>query len=291
MVSNTTLPAAVAVPGHHGVVIRGDRWGTEGPDVLLLHGGGQTRHSWKSTGEQLAARGFRVTSVDLRGHGESDWAADGDYSLQAMAADIAAVLETLTGPVVLVGASMGGLTGLIAAHNAGPDTVGSLVLVDIVPRFEQHGASRIRDFMSSGMSGFDSLDQAADAVAAYLPHRPRPRSPEGLKRNLRQGEDGRWYWHWDPEFMAPGRVRSTDPAVGLAQLQTAARELQVPILLVRGMLSDVVSPENVEEFRRLVPSVQVVELARAAHTAAADDNEAFASTVIDFVTSRTGAGA
>ena len=83
---------------------------------------------------------------------------------------------------------------------AGPQKVTRLVLVDVVPRFEKGGSARIRDFMFNHVHGFDSLEQAADAVAEYLPHRTKPRSPEGLKKNLRH-RDGRWYWHWDPAFL------------------------------------------------------------------------------------------
>lgn len=120
-----------------------------------------------------------------------------------LAADGLAVLDTIARPVVLIRASMGGLTGILVADQAGPHRVRKLVLVDVVPRYEKSGSARIRDFMSSRIGGFDSLEHAADAVAAYLPHRAKPCSPEGLK-NLRL-RDGRWYWHWDPNLLTkPG---------------------------------------------------------------------------------------
>ena len=182
-------------------------------------------------------------------------------------------------PTVLIGASMGGLTGILAAHEAGADFVTKLVLVDVVPRFEKDGSARIRDFMFSGIDGFDSLDEAADAVAAYLPHRSRPRSPEGLKKNLRL-RDGRWYWHWDPAFLTkPG----DDPFDRMDQLERAAINLEIPILLIRGKLSDVVSAEGVQDFLTKVPRAEFVELSDAGHTAAGDDNDAFSEVVVDFV--------
>lgn len=150
------------------------------------------------------------------------------------------VLDAIGRPVTIIGASMGGLTGILAAHRAGPAKVTRLVLVDVVPRFEKDGSARIRDFMISGLDGFDSLEQAADAVAAYLPYRSKPRSPEGLKKNLRL-RDGRWYWHWDPAFMTkPG----DDPELRTESFEQAAKNLSIPVLLIRGKLSDVVSPEG-----------------------------------------------
>src|SRR4029077_3557380 len=170
------------------------------PTVLMLHGGGQNRFSWKNTGQILADRGYHVVVLESRCHGDSDRSPSADYSVEALCGDTLQVLYQIGKPVVLIGASMGGLTGIQAAHEAGPDLVAKLVLVDVVPRFEKDGSARIRDFMSSGLHGFDSLEQAAEAVAGYLPHRTKPRSPEGLKKNLRL-RDGRWYWHWDPAFL------------------------------------------------------------------------------------------
>jgi pimeloyl-ACP methyl ester carboxylesterase len=278
-------PEAVSFVGLDAVTLRGDRWiGSDWeslPDVLMFPGGGQTRHSWKATGSGLAGVGFRVTSMDTRGHGESDFAPNGDYSLRVLAGDASAVIEAIGRPVVFVGASLGGLTGILVAPDVGPAKVSALVLVDVVPQCEEKGSDRIRSFLRSGLAGFASLEEAGAAVAAYLPHRPKARSYDGLKRNLRRGADGRWYWHWDPEFVE--RQPSEDPAERLARLEEAASRINIPVLLLRGRLSDVISDEGVERFVRLVPHVQVVELERAAHTAAGDDNDAFAAAVVNFV--------
>ena len=180
---------------------------------------------------------------------------------------------------MLIGASMGGLTGILAARQAGPDVVTRLVLVDVVPRYEKDGSARIRDFMFSHVHGFDSLEQAADAVAAYLPYRTKPRSPEGLKKNLRL-RDGRWYWHWDPAFLT---APMDDPFVRVENLERAVVESTIPILLIRGKLSDVVSTEGVKDFLAKVPRAEFVELSDAGHTAAGDDNDAFSEVVVQFV--------
>lgn len=275
----------VSFRGAEGLTLVGDEWnrGAESaagrPTVLMLHGGGQNRFSWKNTGQILADSGLHVVAIDSRGHGDSDRSPEARYSVEMLCADVLEVLDQIGRPVALIGASMGGLTGILVAREAGPERVTQLVLVDVVPRFEKDGSARIRDFMFNHVHGFDNLEQAADAVAAYLPHRKRPKSHEGLKKNLRR-RDGRWYWHWDPAFLtAPG----DDPFVRADKLEQAAVELTVPILLIRGKLSDVVSPEGVQEFLRMVPAAEFVELSDAGHTAAGDDNDAFTEAVVGFV--------
>ncbi len=274
----------VEFSGAGGITLVADEWNRAQaaagwPTVLMLHGGGQNRFSWKNTGQVLADDGFHVVAIDARGHGDSDRAPGADYAVETLTADIMLVLEAIGRPVVLIGASMGGLTGILVAHRAGPKKVTRLILVDVVPRFEKSGSARIRDFMFGNIDGFDSLEQAADAVAAYLPYRTRPRNPEGLKKNLRW-RDGRWYWHWDPAFMTkPG----DDPHLRTENFEQAAIELKIPILLIRGKLSDVVSPESVRVFLAKVPDAEFVELPDAGHTAAGDNNDAFSAAVVAFV--------
>lgn len=280
-----TAPATVEFRGDKSLRLVADEWNGgaaagDRPTILMLHGGGQNRFSWKKTGQVLADHGFHVIAIDARGHGDSDRAPGAEYTVDALARDVAAVLGQIGRPVVLIGASMGGMTAILAAHQAGPDAVTGLVLVDVVPRFEKDGSARIRDFMFSHVDGFDNLEQAADAIAEYLPYRKRPRNTEGLKKNLRL-RDGRWYWHWDPAFLT---APSDDPFVRVERLEQAAIDLRIPILLIRGKLSDVVSPEGVADFLAKVPHAQFVELADAGHTAAGDDNDAFSDAVVAFVT-------
>ncbi|MGE0215199.1 alpha/beta fold hydrolase [Mycolicibacterium sp.] len=273
--------------GADGLTLVGDEWNRPSgapaagsdPSILMLHGGGQNRFSWKKTGQVLASRGLHVVALDSRGHGDSDRSPDARYTVEALCEDTLAVIEQIGRPVVLIGASMGGMTGILAARRAGPERVVRLILVDVVPRYEKDGSARIRDFMFSHVHGFESLEQAADAVAAYLPHRPRPSSTEGLKKNLRH-RGGRWYWHWDPAFLTPP---DEDAFVRVEALEQAAIELTIPILLIRGKLSDVVSEKAVEDFLAKVPGAEFVELPGAGHTAAGDDNDAFSEAVVRFV--------
>lgn len=288
MSATRSEPKTVTFRGADDLALVADEWNNpvetvhfdeSRPSVLMLHGGGQNRFSWKKTGEILAARGLHVVALDSRGHGDSDRSPQATYTVEALCADTLEVLDQIGRPTVLIGASMGGLTGILTASKAGPDVVSQLVLVDVVPRYEKDGSARIRDFMFSHVHGFDSLEQAADAVAAYLPHRPKPRSTEGLKKNLRH-RDGRWYWHWDPAFLTKP---SEDPFVRVEMLEQAAIELAIPILLIRGKLSDVVSEEAVQDFLDKVPNAEFAELSGAGHTAAGDDNDAFSEVVTEFV--------
>ncbi|WP_067691814.1 alpha/beta fold hydrolase [Nocardia jejuensis] len=276
-----TEPARVSFRGSGGITLAGDSWGPQdGPLVVFLHGGGQTRHSWKDSGLALAKAGMRAVLLDARGHGDSDWAPEGDYRRDAMVADLMNVLAELDRPAFVVGASMGGLTGLLATAHPERERITGLVLVDVVPRPERAGVERVLNFLSGNPEGFATLEEAADAVAAYLPHRRRPRNPEGLQRNLRQRADGRWYWHWDPAMMSGG---PEDIDLHSRVLEAAARELTIPVLLVRGQLSDVVSEEGVAAFRALVPHADYTEISSAAHTAASDANDEFTDAVVDFV--------
>ena len=275
----------VEYEGVGGVTLVADEWNrgaaeaAQHPTIVMLHGGGPNRFSWHKTGQILADQGYHVIALDTRGHGDSDRAPGADYAIETLAGDAIAVIDAIGRPVVLIGASMGGLTGILVAEQAGPQRVRKLVLVDVVPRYEKDGSARIRDFMFGNIDGFDSLEQAADAVAAYLPHRAKPRSPDGLKKNLRL-RDGRWYWHWDPALLTKP---SDDPALRTEKLEAAAIGLQIPILLIRGKLSDVVSAEGVADFLAKVPGARLVELSDAGHTAAGDDNDAFSAAVVEFV--------
>lgn len=285
MSTTRSEPQTVKFHGIDGLVLVADEWNRDAPSaaqrptVLMLHGGGQNRFSWKNTGQILADEGFHVVALDSRGHGDSDRSPDAIYTVDALCEDTLRVLDQIGRPVVLIGASMGGMTGILAADAAGPDKVTKLVLVDVVPRYEKDGSARIRDFMFSHVHGFASLEEAADAVAEYLPHRTKPRSPEGLKKNLRR-HDGRWYWHWDPKFLT---APNDNAFVREEKLERAAIDLTIPILLIRGKLSDVVSVEGVKDFLAKVPRAEFVELSDAGHTAAGDDNDAFSDAVVQFV--------
>jgi pimeloyl-ACP methyl ester carboxylesterase len=273
--------------GSGGLRCAADAYGEEGaPPVLLLHGGGQTRHAWGGTARALARDGWRAIAVDLRGHGESEWAPDGDYRFDAFSADVCALSRALASPPALVGASLGGIASLLAVSELGAPARG-VVLVDVAPRIELGGAERIVSFMTARPDGFASLEEAADAVAAYLPHRERPRDLRGLAKNLRRCDDGRLRWHWDPRFMARERSGLASAEFPL-RLDAAARALRVPTLLVRGRLSDLLSETGARHFLELVPHARYADVSGAGHMVAGDRNDRFTRVVRDFL--RAGAG-
>ena len=264
-----------------GVCLAADAAGAwSGPVALLLHGGGQTRHAWGATSQVLADAGFLAITADQRGHGESDWAGDGDYGIGAYARDVRAVAAEIGRPVALVGASLGGLASLLAvAEPPGVDAT-AMVLVDVTPRMRQDGRERIGEFMRSRPDGFASVEEAADAVAHYLPERPRPRDVSGLARNLRPGADGRLYWHWDPKFL-DSRLDSDTGAP--ARFEHAAARVTVPMLLVRGGSSDVVGEDEAGALLRVAPRAQAIDVTGAGHMVAGDRNDAFSSAVVEFL--------
>ena len=268
------------LPGD-GLTLRAEAAGpSDGRPVLLVHGGGQTRGSWGGALRTLADHGFRAVAIDQRGHGDSDWSDDGAYDPTNFGADLRHAARALgPQPVVLVGASMGGWASLLAAADLGAAVAG-VVLVDIVPQVRVAGAERVVDFMRAAPDGFPDLESAAEAISAYLPHRRRSGVSPGLRRNLRQRDDGRWVWHWDPAMV---RGWKSDPNATQRHIEDAAVRTAAPLMLIRGALSDVVDDEGIAAFRELVPSLQVVDLHGAAHTAAADDNDAFIGAVLDFV--------
>jgi pimeloyl-ACP methyl ester carboxylesterase len=268
--------------GAGGVRLAAEAWGDEGAlPVLLLHGGGQTRHAWGGTALALAREGWYAVAVDLRGHGESEWSPEGDYEFDVFAADADALARSFAAPPVLVGASLGGIASLLAvAESRAPAR--ALVLVDVATRMEREGVTRIVGFMTARPEGFASLEEAADAVAAYMPHRRRPRDLGGLAKNLRRGDDGRWRWHWDPRFRIGRTPRSHEPQIP-ARLDAAARALSLPTLLVRGRVSDLLSEEGARHFLELVPHAQFADVSEAGHRVAGDRNDLFTDAVVSFL--------
>jgi len=263
-----------------GITLVGEIFGPDdAPLVLLLHGGGQTRHAWSGSVARLTADGFAVARHDARGHGDSGWAPDKDYSMAAQGRDVAAVVRTLGRPVALVGASMGGIGALLATTLVA-DLVRALVLVDIVPRFAKGGVERVRAFMQAHPEGFADTAEAAAAVSAYNPNRPPSKTPDGLMRSLRQHPDGRLRWHWDPAVVghAPGADVEQMLSAALAGLSPA-----LPLMLVSGAQSDVVDAEAAAEFRRQAPQAEVISVDRAGHMVAGDRNDAFGDAISRFL--------
>jgi len=266
--------------GSGGISLAGDTWGNpDGRLVVLQHGGGQTRHAWKGAGETLGRSGYHVVAFDARGHGDSDWAPPDAYGVDYMVEDLCCVIKALGGGnPILVGASMGGGVSLVAVGEGKVDAA-ALVLVDMAPRIEPEGRRQIQEFMNQKPEGFDSLEEVAEAIANYQPHRKRPRTLDGLAKNVRLGADGKYHWHWDPARRRGWR----DNESYRDRLSACADRLTLPTLLVRGGLSNVLSEEGAQSFLKQCPHAEYVRVNNAAHMVAGDRNDNFADAVIEFL--------
>ncbi len=268
-----------------GLTLHADcRGAPSAPAVLLSHGGGQTRHAWAGTAKILADRGWYTVAYDHRGHGDSDWSPDGLYGAEKFAADQAGIAATLNQPV-LVGASLGGLSAMLAAGELNNALFSAVVFVDITPNMSRSGANNVIKFMSKHMAdGFESLEAAADVIAAYT-GRPRRKNLSGLSKNLRLMDNGRYRWHWDPAF-----VNVRGEFSGKAdRLEQATRNIRAPILLVRGKESDLVTEDIAIDFLKIRPDAQYVDVANARHMVAGDRNDIFNDAVLNFLSELPGA--
>ena len=257
----------------------------DGPPVLLAHGGGQTKRAWRHAAERLNTAGFRTIAIDLRGHGESSWAPDAAYDLGDFARDLHRVVVHLGRAPAFVGASLGGLAGLIAEGELLPGTFSSLTLVDVTPRIDRQGAERIAKFMAQHLEeGFETLEDAAAAIGGHTANRERRGPSEGLAHYLRKGEDGRYRWHWDPAFLQGGGASSS---MASERLERAARALHLPVQLVRGQSSELVTAESVRAFLDFVPNARFDDIAGAGHMVVGDRNDAFGDAILEFLVEMT----
>lgn len=262
-------------------------YGNAPRSALLLHGGGQTRHAWRKTGLALGSS-WQVIALDQRGHGASDWAKDGAYAFSDYARDAEAVARQITRETglkpVAIGASLGGIAALMALDNPADPAFSALCMVDIVPAMNPAGVDTVQGFMrANAAEGFASVEEAADAVAAYLPHRPRPKSLDGLRRNLRHDPDGRWRWHWDPRFLDGPRSVNHEWDLTEQRLMQQAATLTIPGFLVRGAFSELVTDKAAEEFLKIAPTMTSVDVAKARHMVAGDSNDDFIAAISGFL--------
>lgn len=264
----------ITLPGD-GLDMVADAYGDPAaPPVCFFHGGGQSRRSWTGSARRVAQAGYYGLTFDLRGHGDSGWATDGDYLLDAYGRDVEAIVRAMDRPIVLVGASRGGQSALVGGSRHA-DLVRLIMLADVAPYMVDTGVEDIRGFFRASDTGFASIEEAADALHVHL---GQPRLPDvsGLAKSMRE-EDGRLFWHWDPrttasEFLHP-------PSEG-ESLIAAARRAKSPLVLVKAELSEIVSDESVRQFRALASQL-VVEIAHGVgHMFTGDHNDAFADRLL-----------
>jgi pimeloyl-ACP methyl ester carboxylesterase len=265
--------------GADGLLIAADAFGDPGaPPIIFMHGGGQSRSAWRGAARRLATQGYRTLTIDLRGHGESDWAADGVYSFDRYTADLEAIVAWLGAPAVLVGASLGGHVALVSASRC-PEIVRAVALADVTPWLDEDDADAMRQAMRRTALGFDTIEQAAAMVDGLRGTAPRGK-PDSLRPFLRKGADGRLYWRWDPRFLEDRFVRHGGEG---GMFHKAAARLTVPTLLMHAEFSTIVEPAHVERFREVLPSLRCVEIKGVGHMVTGDSNDAYAEALSAFL--------
>jgi pimeloyl-ACP methyl ester carboxylesterase len=226
--------------------------------------------------------------MDQRGHGDSDWVDSGSYEFKDYAGDVLCAVDALRERFgfkpAIVGASLGGLAGLhAAAVDPESEHLAALVLVDITPKVKVEGVRRIIGFMSERAEhGFASVEEAAAAISAYLPHREPPSDLSGLSKNLRRSDDGRYRWHWDPAFLRSRADTESHAREIEAEGFEAARHIKIPVLLVRGRESELVGEAETAAFLEAVPHAQFADIAGARHMVAGDQNDVFTDALLRF---------
>ena len=282
------VPAAVRHVSRN-VVVNGLRfhaleWGESGaPDVLLLHGGNQTAHSWDLVSLVLSER-FHVVAVDQRGHGDSEWPRDGEASTDSMAADAERIIAALglRQPVVM-GHSMGGLVTmtLLLAH---PELAARAVLVDIGPEVSEEGTRQIRDFVR-GAAEFDSLDDFIERVAAYDPYRSREHIARTARYNLLRRADGKYASKHDlRRRLAEAGAMQAPRRPSLADVGA----ITCPVLVVRGGDSRVLTAEAAVRFAAALPDGRLVTVPRCGHNVHSQNTAGFLDAVLPFVDAAPG---
>lgn len=256
-------------------------WGSAAnPPMLLLHGFAQTCHSW-----DFVALGFsddyRVIVLDQRGHGDSDWAADGDYSPETQQNDISAVVSEIgLEDFTLMGLSMGGRNSFTYAAN-NPDRVRALVIVDAGPQNMQQGTQNIRNFVQQD-DELDSVDAFVERVLKYNPRRPPEQIRGSIMHNLKQLPNGKWTWKYDKRLRRPGRRMGSDPETE-KRLWGYLEALQCPTLLVRGGASDIIAMDTADKMHAVIPNSQLATIEGAGHLVMGDSPAGFQRAVSEFL--------
>ena len=205
-----------------------------------------------------------MLAIDLPGHGHSDWRADHAYFPAENGSAVAVMIRELAPDAeVVVGMSLGGLTALALASDA-PELVRRLVLVDVTPGVDREKASDVIAFIS-GPPSFDSFDEILERTVQFNPTRSVSSLRRGILHNAAQRDDGTWAWRYERFELPEG---ATMPDFG--SLWHYVDAVRVPLLLVRGGDSPVVSDEDAAELLRRQPDARVVVVENAGHSVQGD---------------------
>jgi pimeloyl-ACP methyl ester carboxylesterase len=275
----------VVLPQEHRVTVNGLAfryldWGNEKQrPILFLHGGALTAHTWDLC--CLALRNdYHCMALDQRGHGDSDWAPDADYSISAQREDVKGFAEAVgLDRFVLVGMSLGAINGLAYAI-AYPETLSALVLIDAGPNVRRPGSRRIRDFVNGGAEP-ETLEAIIERAMSFNPRRDPTILRRSLMHNLRQQTDGTWTWKYDRRrFQQMGNDQHAAERRGLAD---RLARVTCPTLVVRGGESDVFHDEDAERLAAGLPDGRWVKIPKAGHTVQGDNPKDLAAALRDFL--------
>jgi pimeloyl-ACP methyl ester carboxylesterase len=257
-------------------------WGSGGPEVVLVHGGGQNAHTWDTVALALDRP---LVAVDLPGHGHSDWPGDAEVlNPAAMAEDVAQVISRLAPhSQLVVGMSLGGATS-IALAGAHPEAVRKLVLVDITPGVTREKSSDIAAFLA-GPESFASFDEILERTVQFNPTRSLSSLRRGVLHNAVQRQDGTWTWRHQLGRPA-GSTGLHVGSVDFSGLWDVLEGIHAPVLLVRGALSPVVDDADEAEFRRRRPGDRVLTVDGAGHSIQGDQPLELARILTDFLSDR-----
>jgi pimeloyl-ACP methyl ester carboxylesterase len=255
-------------------------WGAPSlPNLLLLHGGNQSAHSWDLVSLHLADR-FHVIALDQRGHGDSEWARDADYSSHAMAADASSVLSELDiDSVTVLGHSMGGMNTLRLAIEQ-PDLLDRIVLVDIGPELSEAGTKSIRNFVTENRE-FEDLEDFIQNVQKYDPYRSREHIERTVKYNLLQRADGRFVSKRDhgPRLATTQGQREQSDRFSINDTARIAQ----PTLIIRGADSNVLSAEAAERFVQALPNGELKTVPNSGHNVHGQNTSGFLDALLPFL--------
>jgi esterase len=253
-------------------------WGDPAsPTILMLHGGSQQAHSWDFVSLPLSEH-YYILALDQRGHGDSDWATDGDYSIEAHQRDIDSIVEAIgLNDFHLIGHSMGGRNSYVWASRH-PDALRSLVIVDTGPEAQTRGRNRIQSFRELP-DELDSFDEFAQRVQEYT-GRTQEQVLGALKYSIRQRSDGKWTWKYDKLLRTPG---TRNPQWTPEQLWQAVARITCPTLVVRGGDSDIFADETMRKMQQVIPNCTTVTVPRAGHLVAGDNPADFLRAVQEFL--------
>ena len=274
----------VVLPNERIVEIGGLRfryldWGNEEQQpILFLHGGALTAHTWDLC--CLALRDeFHCLALDQRGHGDTDWAPDADYSIAAQREDVRGFVDELgLDGFVLAGMSMGAINALAFAIHY-PEKLSHLVIIDAGPEIRHPGSRRIRDFVNGGANP-ESLDAIIERALAFNPRRDPKILRRSLMHNLRQQTDGNWVWKYDRRrFQQMGDQHAAERR-GLAD---GLAKVTCPTLVVRGAESDVFHHEDAERLAQRLPDGRYVTIPKAGHTVQGDNPKGLAEALREFL--------